>query len=815
MAESLNAVGSHEGAAKPTIDAPERRFIEQTKLGKIQSFRGTIDGEGKYLDPVYRSNRNLAATIASDYRNRFLIELIQNAYDAQPVEARDGNIEITLDRRYGRSGTLFIANSGSPFAEQNVKGLCDLGLSPKPLGQSIGNKGLGFRSIIQITDSPRIYSQRPAASDNRCYSGFCFRFAEAKDYPSLIDDPQHLRLAENDLPMFHVPFWVDTQTDAICAFAKAGFATVIELPLRNEDALGATLDEIERLQAQEVPLLLFLDRVSSIKIQIIDNSGHIDSEFMFARSHEALPAREMELSRIDLGNAGVFLVARRSVPEEKMKDAISIGISRRELADHWAEWQGEGEVAVAARLDAVATSPRLYTFLPMGQQAAAPFPGYLHGSFFPSSSRTSLNAEIRLNAMLLAEASRLAANTILHIVADSQSRSAAKLTVEERATAVADLLPWEDVDSLLTDEDLPSGFVEQLVDCFEVERFDDVSAVPCHSSTSSGTRLTWRAPRAARCWPTESRSFTSTVAARFADITGIWPILEPLGSRVHRLDRFLRAHSHGYSGAPRTQERVLLVSLVAKDLANRRRFPQKKWISFYEELQDFMDGDGSHLSGQPILLGDDGHLHAAMSPASSTESSNQSPRRSRRKIERAVFSPPDPRRASGNDDLEIDPPSKLAERFAFLNMRLPWHTQLGEARTFLETHKLVEEFDREAVLSFLSRTLQSVRNREVLRIGLRWAFQLWHQAKAQGRTGDTSVTAPVSRAHAFRHLRRCARGRVFWKMAFRNRRTVAPELPRYCANGTSRLDAPRRTANGRTRPPRVPWKVDRRLGALS
>lgn len=733
MAASLQAVGSHEGEARPINDSPEMRFIEEIKQGKIQSFLGTIDGEGNYLDPVYRSNRNLAATIASDYRDRFLIELIQNAYDAQPIEARDGNIAITLDRRYGKSGTLFIANSGSPFTEQNVKGLCEIGLSPKPLGQSIGNKGLGFRSVIQITDAPKVYSQCPTAPDDSCYSGFCLRFAESNDYPGLIDDPRHLRLAEDDLPMFHVPFWVDTQSDAICAFAKAGFSTVIELPLRDEDALGSTVDEIKRLQAQEVPLLLFLDRVSSIKIRIIDNSGHLDLDFMFTRSHEALPTREMELSRVDLGKAGAFLVARRSVPEAKMKDAISTGISRRELADHWAEWQGKGEVAVATRLDAPATSPRLYTFLPMGQQATAPFPGYLHGSFFPSSSRKSLNAEIRLNAMLLAEASKLAANTVLHITADSRPRSAAILTVEQRATAVADMLSWENVDSLLTDTDLSAGFVEQLVAYFKVECFDDVPAVPCCSSTSSGLRLTWRAPRAARCWPTETESFSSKVATRFADITGIWPIWDFLEPRIHRLDEFIRKHSDTYTSVPCAQERALLVSLVAKDLAGRRCFPEKKWIGFYEELQDFMDRDGSQLSGQSILLGDDGRLHPAMSPAPATESSGQSPRRSRRKIERAVFSPPDPSRTSGEDDLEIDPPSKLAERFAFLDMKLPWHAELGEARTFLETHKLVEEFDREAVLSFLSRTLQDEQNKEVLRSGLRWAFQLWRQAKAQGR----------------------------------------------------------------------------------
>ena len=41
--------------------------------------------------------RNLAETISNEYIGRFLIELIQNGYDAHPAGTTGGEIEIYLD----------------------------------------------------------------------------------------------------------------------------------------------------------------------------------------------------------------------------------------------------------------------------------------------------------------------------------------------------------------------------------------------------------------------------------------------------------------------------------------------------------------------------------------------------------------------------------------------------------------------------------------------------------------------------------------------------------------------------------------------
>ncbi|MBC7139817.1 MAG: sensor histidine kinase [Defluviimonas sp.] len=491
----------------------EIEYVKSLAARKIRGFRGTIDERGEYLDEVYQSNARLTANIASDYRDRFLIELIQNAYDAHPVGTRDGQIKVILDMREGEFGTLFVANKGRPFAEGNVKDLCDIGLSRKPLGESIGNKGLGFRSVVQITDAPSVYSQSVATASESHFSGFCFRFARPDDYAELIDDRRHLQLASRDLPIFHIPIWIDEQTRSIRDFAEEGFSTVIQLPLRDAVATESVRRQIIDLHDQKVPMLLFLERASSLAVRIVAEAGQVETELSFTRSEDVYNVAGLQLARVDLGGAGTFFMARRLVAESKIKDAIEKGIARKELNEHWERWAGDGEVAVAVRLDAVVQTPRLYTFLPMGEQANAPFAGHLHGSFFPSSNRKHLNARIKLNALLLTEATSLAAEAIDHLVNFPSGKTAEWLTSKERATAVVDLLCWAQVGSLETDEDLPAKVADRLTVLFGVDDFQDAPLVPCLAPRTEEHLLTWQPPTSARRWPEGHEVFSAEVAA--------------------------------------------------------------------------------------------------------------------------------------------------------------------------------------------------------------------------------------------------------------------------------------------------------------
>src|SRR5205085_2453573 len=111
--------------------------LELFARGRIEAYVGTLNPDGTYKDRIYRSARSTALQIAGDYGRRFLLELIQNAHDAHPPGETDGEIKILFGPTEGPAGMLYIANRGRGFNWSNVDALCSIGLSDKPVGESI------------------------------------------------------------------------------------------------------------------------------------------------------------------------------------------------------------------------------------------------------------------------------------------------------------------------------------------------------------------------------------------------------------------------------------------------------------------------------------------------------------------------------------------------------------------------------------------------------------------------------------------------------------------------------------------------------
>lgn len=86
------------------------------------------------------------------YAQRQLYELVQNASDAMRG-SKDGRIEIVLT-----GSTLYAANTGAPVTPQGVEALMATHRSVKR-DEQIGRFGLGFKSTLAVTDTPRIFSR--------------------------------------------------------------------------------------------------------------------------------------------------------------------------------------------------------------------------------------------------------------------------------------------------------------------------------------------------------------------------------------------------------------------------------------------------------------------------------------------------------------------------------------------------------------------------------------------------------------------------------------------------------------------------------
>lgn len=93
---------------------------------------------------------NLEKYISESYSERSLIELIQNADDANSTKFY---IELLSD------SIILIANNGDYFTEEDVKALCRSGSSTKKRkSNTIGYRGIGFKSIVNYTNNVHLVS---------------------------------------------------------------------------------------------------------------------------------------------------------------------------------------------------------------------------------------------------------------------------------------------------------------------------------------------------------------------------------------------------------------------------------------------------------------------------------------------------------------------------------------------------------------------------------------------------------------------------------------------------------------------------------
>ena len=304
-----------------------RQLIEKIAENRLCTFKATINPEtGEYLDDPYAQNKSLSEHIAADYHSRCLIELIQNGNDAHPRDRNDGEIEVLLADE-GQFGTVYVANRGLPFSEKQVDALLRIGKSSKPPGEAIGNKGLGFRSVSHVCDAPEIYSQCGPEFTRSAFNGFCFTLEHGRALDGYFDDPRVGQLAETDLPMFSVPRWLTEQPRRVRIFAERGFASVVRLVLRDEEAREDALGQFRLLMNQSVPTLLFMERLYRLTALVEGADQPSLDGTVLTRSETPLPSSPLKASVVDLGGQGTFLLTKALVAEQAITGAIVAGVA--------------------------------------------------------------------------------------------------------------------------------------------------------------------------------------------------------------------------------------------------------------------------------------------------------------------------------------------------------------------------------------------------------------------------------------------------------------------------------------------------------
>jgi hypothetical protein len=189
------------------------------------------------------------------YRDRVVVELAQNAADAAARTGVPGRLRLTL-----RGRTLIAANTGAPLDAAGVEALSTLRASSKREGSggTVGRFGVGFAAVVAVSDAPRVHSRAGSVGWSRARSQDLVRAI-----PALSGE---LAVRSGHVPVLRLPFSAAAADETVLPGATmlpAGFATAVELPLRDDAAVGL----VTRLLAAAGPaLLLALPALGEVEI---------------------------------------------------------------------------------------------------------------------------------------------------------------------------------------------------------------------------------------------------------------------------------------------------------------------------------------------------------------------------------------------------------------------------------------------------------------------------------------------------------------------------------------------------------------------
>lgn len=688
-----------DGESQKSLDFGD--IIESKARNEIGAYWDT-----RTRSRAYASLKKLTAQAAREYENRSLIELIQNAYDAHPPGS-EGTIHVRLDLAQGPHGTLYVANGGRPFTRSNFEAICEIGLSDKPPGEGIGNKGVGFKSVIQICHWPEIYSAATSTGAEDGLTGFCFTFARPEDIKRLTDgNPDKYSAVLNDVSPYSLPVALNQKPPEIADFVADGMVTVVRLPLKNAHALLAIQEQIGALTSADVPVLLFLDRINRLVIETRIAGASVESVELTRESRQLGHSFD-GLSRFEIANLGAqgeFLVCTRTVETSDLQGSIKESIEAELLDESWIEWTDDAHVSTAVRIDAEEEEHRMYTFLPMGQEAQSPFAGHLNAPFLTKLARLGIDEEVPLNAMLLNQAASCCVESILFLRHGDPPIP---------RTAVLDLLAWDRVHH------------ERLVTAFKTVGLDITTAdiVPI-LALPDGTE--WGSIDSLYRWNSERlRCLTANMLVR-----GARAQILASGSGDRRSESFHEFCTIFFSsGIDPSADTIADWAEEVAAYLHSKKFDPKEWDAFYDDLADLLEGRGSILQSRRILLDDEGKLRACGARDDDEKGSRVT-----------VFF--QPMRDRSDDDEEVDAtvdlkiPRSLRTHLCYVHPELTWYTKSGNSqsrktsRNFFQNAKLVRPYRTRDLLEHVGQLLSRTKNQERWRDALRWTFNI-HKARPE------------------------------------------------------------------------------------
>ena len=663
-------------------------------LGEVRLFLEDL----KHGTKKYKTIASISGQIAEAYRGRCVLELLQNAHDAL-MDSQGGEPgRVTFLLVTEPVPLLLVANSGHAFERKDFKGLCQLGQSPKDPNKSVGNKGLGFRSVLEVSSSPEIWSTEATEGD----PAFVFRFdpgvcekvaaaltdlnANGLDARSPFETSELLvdwteeqlqryrkRLADEGLDgreeamsflsPYDIPLPISERRDAVDELLRDGHVTVVCLPLDGgrvgeiNDAVAAVRSQLEDLLDISTPL--FLPKLGQLfvgidgEMTVVQRTVEMDGAFGgYGRSR----SQKVEISRTSPSGGenetDRFRVWTRALGGKQDTEwAERIRNAVRHLPNKWPEVDSV-EVGVAVREGEEAADGRFVIFLPTEMTTGTG--AHINAPFFGSLNRRRIQFDDEYNRMLL--------DCVVDLSLDAVQDLAAAEPEDERGRTIIDILASHG-DVGTTGKSMFKMLCERASG--GSTPLDEQQLLLCDGG--------WTAPASARLMPQVADGLAIGAddwrqSAVFAVVSSA---LDGRESEVKRLLEGL-----GGSVAPtetewmRTVERVALRVQSCEIGAN--------WDGFLTSLLEVLP---SNLEREPKAEAEDAFVSAKFLP-------DQDGRLVSADGQARVFFQP----VVGIDDaaeLVDTVPDSLKERIAFIHSDVRTHAE-GARRRSTEVHKFLE-----------------------------------------------------------------------------------------------------------------------------
>ena len=267
----------------PNRDSPDWLVLKLT-TDELESLSSEVDaGRREHALKALDERGSAQELVRDQYAGRYPFELIQNANDAAAGEGATGRrLHFMLT-----DTALLVADQGAGFGTDQVRAICGIARSSKDPRKNIGYKGLGFKSVNEITSAPQIVSPQVQ---------FGFDGARVR---TLVENIAGALGSDQRLPEYALPFRItlddlDADRDAVTDLRRDGFATIFRLPFKHgvsRSAVAATLRETVRPR-----LLLFVDALDELRL-----SGTPDDDFVATTYREKRPG----YTEVLLDSAGV------------------------------------------------------------------------------------------------------------------------------------------------------------------------------------------------------------------------------------------------------------------------------------------------------------------------------------------------------------------------------------------------------------------------------------------------------------------------------------------------------------------------------